>query len=158
MRDVVFLGNRPYNLRAPDGTRIWRWGPTLGRRLYKHHWMLDPVGNPYAWLQQVVDMEVQCYSHVPILGTIALRCQQLYGNPIFCKKIMLARLKGAFKWQMQVESDAARPDRRTFEDLAIVYGISAESLIKLDEKCARIPSLPYLLSDAALDVIMEADN
>lgn len=158
VRDVVFLGNRPYNLRNPDGSRQWQWGPTLGRRLYKHHWMLDPIGNPYAWLQQVVDMEVQCYSHVPILGTLARRSQQLYGDRVTCKKVMLSRLKEAFKWQMQVETQVARPDRETFEDLAIVYGVSAEALISLDRKCAQIPTLPYLLSDPVLDVIMEADN
>jgi hypothetical protein len=34
--DIVSLGQRPYPV-IHDGRKLWKWGPTLGRRLPRHH-------------------------------------------------------------------------------------------------------------------------
>jgi hypothetical protein len=65
--DVTFLGMMPY----PVGG-VYYWGPTLGRRLYKAFWQLDPVGNLPAWTLGVAK-QLSLYRHVPVLSELAQR-------------------------------------------------------------------------------------
>lgn len=157
LAEVVFLGCRPYDVVHADGTRTWEWGPTLGRRLFKHHWCLDPIGNPFAWMHQVAEMESHCYGHVPVLGALARRILQLSGPKLVVRKELLERMEERKKWIMQLE-DNGRPDARTFEVLGRVYGLDAGALQALESDLANIPSIPYLYSSPTIDRIMEVDN
>lgn len=157
VRDIVFLGCRPYNVRAGDGTRQWEWGPTLGRRLFKHHWCLEGVGDPRAWLGEVVQMEAKCYGHVPILGTMARRCLHLLGPKRMANRKVQQRMAERWQWIMKLES-CGTADYETMEHLAQVYGLEPAALIQLDQQIAAIPSLPYLLSSPTIDRIMDFDN
>lgn len=157
LQDVVFLGNRPYWVEMPNGLMAWAWGPTLGRRMYKHHFVLDGNGDPFTWLQNVVQMEVQTCGHVPILGTLARRMRELLGAPRKLKKSQAARLEREQKYKMSTMS-AGKPVKETFEVLAGVYGVSARSLLEIDIDMAHIPSVPYLYSHPTLDRIFWMDN
>jgi hypothetical protein len=70
LRDIVFLGQMPFPVMVENRVK-WFWGPTLGRRLFKHHHCLKPQGDLRAWLHGVADMEKRCYPHVPILYDMA---------------------------------------------------------------------------------------
>lgn len=155
---VVFLGHRPYNMRLGNA-RKWVWGPTLGRRMYKHHFALDVTGDPRSWLQTIVDMESKLFGPLPVLGTMARRVSELVGRPRKLNKLETRRLEEKSRYTMAVAVGTELvADATTFEDLARAYGLSPEALRDLDKLCSSIPSVPYLLSHPALDVVMRVDN
>lgn len=158
IRDVVFLANRPYNVATMDGRRQWVWGPTLGRRLYKHHYMLDGVGDPTTWLQTVAQMETICYSHVPLLGSLARRVCQLVGAPRKLNKVMELRLLQQQKYTLAVAAEGYICDELTFMELAPVYGVDHRRLQMVDSLLGSVPQVPYLFSDPVIDRIMAKDN
>jgi hypothetical protein len=81
-RRIVFLGQMPFPV-VIAGNVEWFWGPTLGRRLFKHHTYLKPTGDLRAWLHGVARMEEICYPHVPILYDQAVAvCTQMAGQKI----------------------------------------------------------------------------
>ena len=71
--DAVFLAQRPYPV---SGTSLWAFGPTIGRRLFKHH-VYHGDGDPYAWSNGVAQMECLCYKQVPILYEQATRVSKI---------------------------------------------------------------------------------
>lgn len=80
---IVFLGNTIYPVSGK-----WYWGPTLGRRLPKHHVFHEHVGDGMAWLNGVAKMERLVYPHVPVLSDMAqVVTDQLAG----CKSHTTAR-------------------------------------------------------------------
>lgn len=158
IRDIVFLANRPYNVRRTDGRRQWCWGPTLGRRLYKHHCALDLDSNPMDWLAQVTQMEVTNYGHVPILGPLARRVQQLLphvARPL--KKKDQEKLDTAMEYHMATET-MGWSDYQTLQELAPVYKVSPEDLRLLEQQFLAITAVPCWLSSPVLDRIMLTDN
>lgn len=159
LRDVVFLGHRPYLLEDQGGRMVWRWGPTLGRRLYKHHWALDLVGDPMDWLTTVVDMEVRCYGPLPVIGTMARRLQGLLGAPKPLNKTMRRRMASREQYTMHVAPmQGDHVCWATFVELGEVYGLSASDVADLDYACSQIPTVPYWFSHPALDAMMRKDN
>lgn len=155
---VVFLGHRPYNMRFGQA-RKWVWGPTLGRRMYKHHFALDVTGDPRSWIQTVAGMEVKLFGPLPVLGTLAKRVAQLVGKPRRLNKVEAKKMAEKERYTMSTEVvHGCVADWTTFEDLARAYGLSPEALVDLDRQCSTVPRVPYLLSHPALDVIMRVDN
>lgn len=155
---VVFLGHRPYNMRQGKGRR-WVWGPTLGRRMYKHHFALDVTGDPRSWIQTVAGMETKLFGPLPILGTMARRVSELVGRPRKLNKHEAKKFAEKEKYTMAAEvAHGCTADCATFEALARAYDLSPEALMDLDRQCAKVPRVPYLLSHPALDVIMRVDN
>lgn len=66
IRKATFLGMRPYPV---EGGGL-AWGPTIGRRLYKHHYAADIVVDHNAWLRGVLRGELVSAAHVPVLSEI----------------------------------------------------------------------------------------
>lgn len=71
LADVTFLGMMPYPVAGS-----LRWGPTIGRRLYKAFWQADPIGNLPAWTKGVAE-QLLLYANVPILYDLAKRVVEL---------------------------------------------------------------------------------
>jgi len=70
---AVFLGCRPY----PTATGL-SWGPTIGRRVFKHHTAQTlKVQDFFAWLRGVVTAELVQFAHVPLLREIAYKVDHL---------------------------------------------------------------------------------
>lgn len=152
-QDIVFLGCRPYKVSGR-----YMWGPTLGRRLYKHHACIHPDRNPVAWLNGVADMELRCYNHVPVLRTMAARVLQLQ-----------AGLKVTpYKWdphQICWERPAKTPDPdlETYIGLAEAYTtpttlVTVEAILDLERSIMTVDSLPAVLAHPCLDAFLLVDE
>ena len=151
--DVVFLGHRPYPVGNGNGGKEWFWGPTLGRRLYKHHHMLNPTGDVRAWLHGVAQMEVINYPHVPILYDMASNvCTQFTGqkvNPFYDKE---AAYKASF-----ISDDLIPPpyDNITIEHVERVYGMAPGDV----RSCiSALGSVPQAVDHQALYRCLEVDD
>lgn len=72
LESLVFLGCRPYRVAGR-----WLWGPTLGRRLYKHHCSSDHTRDQLAWLRGIAMYEARYLGFVPVLGAMARRVLEL---------------------------------------------------------------------------------
>lgn len=160
--DVVFLGHRPYWAEGPDGTGAYEWGPTLGRRMYKHHCMLDPTVNPRDWLGEISRFEAHAYKHVPVLGDLAVVTNNLLGitRPLTekaMKKIRKGREYGTAIFQGD-HRNLPHYTERTVGELAQVYNVTSELIWDCIEQVRSIPCLPYAFSHPFIDVIMKADN
>lgn len=146
--DAVFLGQRPYPV---SGTSLWAFGPTLGRRLFKHH-VYRGDGDPYAWLNGVAKMEALCYRHVPILYEQAVRVTELLTG----RKVtpyqpeheysMLSRTSALPQW-----------DERTLVYLANGYDMSYDKFRALIQDPLKATRLPYILRGADYESIMVKD-
>lgn len=157
--EVVFLGHRPYLVGTPVGP-AWRWGPTLGRRLYKHHYALDIESDPRAWLKEVANMEKVVYPFVPILSAQAEVASRLFARAGFLKKGDLLAMEKAKRYQMQAGTDerGAWIIPETYAELAAVYGVAADEIRELHEQCAAVTSLPYLIASPVIDAMCAKDN
>lgn len=148
--EVVYLGCRPYPVEGGLA-----WGPTLGRRLYKHHSMVWPSkADPYAWLKGVVRAEAGLYSFVPFLAPIAERClvvlQHHTETPVVAND---------WKWveHRRAHTPAAQPELAA-KMLTRVYGITpgqyADFLVRLE----AVTTLPWRLDCEAIDRVLEVDD
>lgn len=146
--DAVFLGQRPYPV---SGTDLWAFGPTLGRRLFKHH-VYKGIGNPYAWLHGVAKMERLCYRHVPVLYEQAVRtCELLTGRKVTPwqpdhEYSLLSRTAELPQW-----------DERTLRYLAEGYKMDRDSMYRLTRAPERATRLPYILDGRDFESIMLTD-
>lgn len=158
IRKIVFLGCRLYQCTSNGVTRR-RWGPTLGRRLYKHHFCLDLVGNPFDWLATVSDMEVRCYSHVPILYDIAVRVRDLVGKPRPLRRVMIKRMRQNELYTVQWEKDHNwHYTEQTLLDICEVYGVGRADLEDLLNAISKINTVPYVLSHPVLERFFSVDD
>lgn len=158
IRKIVFLGCRLY-ICEKDGVVRRKWGPTLGRRLYKHHFCLDLIGNPFDWLATVADMEVRCYSHVPILSDIAERVTAITGKPRPLRRVMQQRMKVAEQYAAPIERDHNwHYNEQTLDDLCVVYGVGRQDLADLMDKIKAITTVPYVLSHPVLERFFATDD
>jgi hypothetical protein len=146
--EVVFLGHRPY----PVGGR-WYWGPTLARRLYKHHTMLTPHGDLRAWLHGVAQMEAQCYPHVPVLYDMALSVlSQLQGHKINLYHDKEARYKAAF---CSAEFSPPPYDESTVAFVEDLYNVPRGSV---EDFKRTLGPIPCMLNHYLIDAMMAVDE
>lgn len=139
--DAVFLGCRPYRA-AGD----WWWGPTLGRRLYKHHVCLNTAANPIAWLNGVAEMEALCFGFVPIIGAMARRTKLLLAGR---KRTDYKVDPGQVDWSTR--RAPAQPDDETFRKCAWAYTnahgvVTPEQLVAIEERIGLVQELPVIMS------------
>lgn len=152
-QDIVFLGNRLYKV----GGRLY-WGPTLGRRLYKHHACIHPLANGFAWLHGVADMERRCFNHVPVLRAMANRtCQLLAGT----KRTKYKWGHEELSWEREAPTPA--PDAATYHELAASYNTGGHictprMIFELEQKIMAVNSLPIVLDDPFLRLCLLRDE
>jgi hypothetical protein len=145
---IVFLGHRPY----PVGG-VWYWGPTLGRRLYKHHTMAMPHGDLRAWLHGVAKMEALCCPHVPILADMSHNIlAQLKGHKINTFHDADAVYKPTFS-----SSTWAPPayDATTVAHVEDVYGLAPGSV---NDFIATLGPAPAMLDHYVIDALLALDD
>lgn len=146
--DVTFLGMMPYPAKG-----TYTWGPTLGRRLYKAFWQLDPVGNLPAWTHGVAQ-QLRLFRHVPVLWEMADQiCRLLDGFKVTSVKADENRV-----WSNRTESTPDW-DQSTLDFICRRYSLSGltPSAIRADISTIRgITRLPAVVrlhtTDAALAV------
>jgi hypothetical protein len=144
----VFLGQRPY----PVAGR-WYWGPTLGRRLYKHHWCIYKGGDPYAWLYGVADMEARCYPHVPILGDMGRQvCKVLKGSKKTPYEDPEARHKLSERTERVPDYDVG-----TLNYVAAGYDIDGETLRDLVRLINGVVRFPFMVDHPATEAFVTQD-
>jgi hypothetical protein len=145
---MVFLGHMPYPVGGD-----WFWGPTLARRLYKHHTMLAPHGDLRAWLHGVAKMEKLCYPHVPILADMAdVVLAQLKGHKVNAFNPVDAQYKAAF-----CGPDFTPPpyDATTVAYVEGLYGMEAGAI---KDFVTHLPPLPAMLDHSVIDALMAVDE
>lgn len=150
VRDAVFLGNRPYYVRGK-----WVWGPTLGRRLYKHHCCLNPEASPLSWLAGVVKAECISYNHVPVLGAMARRCSELL------TRSAPSPVADTERWIRSIRLPP--PDERTYEQCALAYSTATTittvaDLKSLENMIMSINELPFVLHHQAVTNFLLVDD
>jgi len=162
---MVFLGCRPYPVQGE-----WYWGPTIGRRIVKHHFLHHCTQDPVAVLNGITDMEVVCYNHVPILSDLARRSAKLMEKQKFtpfAEKDSMHKVKWvdyvdqskkARDLGLEKRCKTPRYDDGTLRHLAEVYSVSMEDLEDLIAYMQEIPSLPIVLCHPTLTTICTADN
>lgn len=147
---IVFLGNTVYPV---GGT--WYWGPTLGRRLPKHHVFHEHHGDGMAWLNGVAKMESLVYPHVPVLHDMAVVVtKQLSG----CKLRTVEKEVRERRYKCQFEmADVPPYDDTTVSFVEKRYGLAAgelRSLIHATRACV----VPCILHHPVLDRMVAHDE
>lgn len=152
--EIVFLGMRPY--WTVDG---YRWGPTLGRRLYKHHVARDLQGDPWEWCAQVCAMEIATCGHVPVISEMAHTAagilRQRIGGPKPLRRRDRERLEAAFA---RYDQNPATVHPRAVEETARLYGAEPEDLNRLIREVCSVRHLPFMIDDPLLRRMCELDN
>jgi len=151
--DAVFLGNRPYYVSGR-----WHWGPTIGRRAYKHHCCVHPGSNGYAWLNGIATMEARCFGFVPVLGAMARRTKELLEG-----RKCTAWKPEAHGIDWTLRSVPSLPDHKTYELCASAYtsgkgSISVDDLLRLEKLIMSVTELPVIINDPCLNRIMLHDD
>jgi len=154
IHDAVFLGCRPYMVAGR-----WWWGPTLGRRLYKHHCCIHTSANPYAWLNGVAQMEMDHLGFVPLLGAMGRHAR------------LLLKGKKSTPWRPDrysgmdwSERQAPRmPDDSTYVECAAAYTnaggtLTVEDLLEAEQVIAGVRELPAIVSGAAFSRVVAHDD
>jgi len=165
--EVVFLGSRPY-WAIVNGTETLSWGPTLGRRLYKHHWMLQPTKAVLRWLAGIVDFEHMAYSHIPYLGELADAAHEVT-KFVTCRLTPEALVKsGAMNRfrDLPIYDDRAHRvitrSEKIYEQLHRVYGVGSADLQTLVDQLAtwRVAGrpFPYQLNSWAVERMIRQDD
>jgi hypothetical protein len=153
LRELVFLGNRPYLIGEH-----YEWGPSLGRRLYKHHWGLDVTGDPKAWMAQVADMERRTCGHVPLIKEFAEAAAREYGKARPMTKGMQRRMAAQEKYSAQqyiLEGLSYGPE--TLADMAQLYNVDVALIEDCVKKAREITQVPCAFSHPFIEVVMAAD-
>lgn len=152
--DAVFLGCRPYRVAGS-----WRWGPTLGRRLYKHHACINPQANLTSWLHGICRMERDHLGFVPILGAMARRaCQLLEGAKL---TPWHADIHHGMKWDER--RAPTMPDDDTYLHCALAYTTSTGALtvgdiLATEALIMTATELPAIISTPAIDRVLMHDD
>jgi hypothetical protein len=152
--DAVFLGCRPYHVGGS-----WRWGPTLGRRLYKHHACINPQANLTAWLHGIARMERDHLGFVPILGAMGRRaCELLEGAKL---TPWHADQHHGMRWDERVAP--LLPDEDTYLHCALAYTTSTGVLTVQDIKDTEAlimsaTELPAIINTPAIARVIQHDD
>lgn len=148
--NCVYLGCRPY-----PTSKGWMFGPTLGRRLYKHHCMIKD-GDPYAWLTGVAQMEVNCYAHVPVLYDMAENILKLRKG-----KRRTPYAHEAQQYTLGPRSEPAphySTSSEVLQYLANGYEVTVSCIEELISTIKGNQRLPVILSDVALNAFVCKDD
>lgn len=153
---AVFLGCRPWIT-----THGLKWGPTLGRRLYKLFWQRIPDARPMLRVYQVADATRRAYGFVPVLRDFcdtALRFvghHSRYGRAaeptMDMSAIDLARARSPW------ESDASMT-AETVDQLCRIYGLHRGQYEALQLELARVPALPWVVRSEVTRRCLEVDD
>lgn len=147
---AVYLGMRPY----PCGNG-WCFGPTLGRRLYKHHFMLRE-GDPYAWLHGVAEMEWRVYQHIPIIADMAENVLRLMKGT---KKTPYHEEDGQYKPSLRITTlPHYSQNPHIMNYMAEGYGVSIAELRALSAKVLANSRLPVVWDDPVLHRFVIVDS
>jgi hypothetical protein len=145
----VYLGNRPWcTTQGPV------WGPTLGRRLYKHHF--QRVGRrPYSWLEGIVHFESKDYGYLPILGPMARRAHFLLQRGGVKRGYVNFR-----EVRFHHRGEHLRPEQNehTLAQFTEIYGASVEALQHLEHEISQVERLPCYVCHPVMDRIFEVDD
>lgn len=167
--EMVFLGNRAYPHQNGDSIE-WTWGPTIGRRLVKHHHLHQCNQDPVAVLHGIADMEAVCYPHVPILHDMALATLDiLKGQKFNYYQDKDAEFKVNFTGGIDQSAKAramglatryktAHYDEVTLRHVCDVYQVSMESLLDCIQYVKSKRCLPCVLSHSVLTAVALKDN
>jgi hypothetical protein len=154
IQDAVFLGSRPYRVAGR-----WIWGPTLGRRLYKHHACIHPQANLTAWLHGICRMERDHLGFVPILGAMARRaCELLEGQK---RTPWHPDRYHGFDWATR--RAPTMPDHDTYLHCAIAYtndsgALTVSEILEAEALIEQVTELPAILNCVALDRVVMVDD
>jgi hypothetical protein len=147
---AVFLGNRPYPIEGGVA-----WGPTIGRRVYKHHTVqTKKISDFHAWLKGVTTAELVNFAHVPILNDIAIKTAEiLHGHSETpyepdSNKFVLMRAAPLRPASFQAQMDC----------LARVYGITLSEYQAFLALLSQVQTLPAQLLCAAIDRVLAFDE
>lgn len=167
--EMVFLGNRAYPVMR--GTeRQWLWGPTIGRRMVKHHHLYQCDLDPTAVLHGIVDMEAVCYPHVPLLHDSAVSALRILKGQKFNRyQDEEARYKVDFVGHLDQSSKArAQPlesryktpkyDEVTLQHVCDVYSVDMHELKDAIAMLQAQTCMPAVLSHGVLTAISTKDN
>lgn len=135
--DVTFLGMMPYMVGGS-----FYWGPTIGRRVYKAFWQVDPCGNLGAWTRGVAQ-QLELYANVPVLYDLAHRINQL----LVGQKVTKVQEDENRVW---ATIDTARPhwDAATLDWVVARYagaGLTVEQVREDLRTISRIDRLPAVV-------------
>jgi hypothetical protein len=152
--DAVFLGCRPYRV-----ANVWRWGPTLGRRLYKHHCCIHPDANPIAWLNGIANMEAQYLGFVPIIGAMGRQCRALLSG----RKVTPWKADRYHGLNWSERTAPLYPDADTYHYCALAYTthhgvVTAQDLLAVEELVGGVKELPVILGGLTLERILTVDE
>jgi len=148
--EAVFLGCRPY----PSATGL-SWGPTLGRRLFKHHTVpYKPGMDAYAWLRGVSEAESIQFPHVPILREIAEKVNELLQG-----HSMTPFVPTEGRWVEHREVSVVPCENQyIYKCLAVVYGITRSDMEEFYRLLSQVKTLPVVLNCRAVDLCLEIDE
>jgi len=139
--DMVFLANRPY----PVGG-IEYWGPTIGRRAFKHHFCKEPTSHLSAWLRGVA-IGNPC-PHVPILSDMnAVAALQTDASTANKGKMIEYRLEHEYNPLSQKRLTKLPPpyDETTIIRVAKLYKIDPLKVIDTIRYIREVQELPHLI-------------
>jgi len=155
VRYAVFLGCRPYPTSLG-----WRWGPTLGRRIYKHHWALKPQSSPFSWLRGVAHSELLAYPFVPLLREVNLHVMQHTEGQRWDPHSYLHHLEGLSRIDSARAARAlpARATQETFDWCFHVYGFNRQDILEMEAALSFSPHLPVMLDCYAVRCVLEEDG
>jgi hypothetical protein len=159
--DAVFLGQRPYRYHSG-----WHWGPTLGRRLYKHHCLLAPAVHRSAWLLGVADMEVRAFNHVPVMRQMAAAVVRVLAGRKRTKWSMFrdghTNLDPEFVVDWSQRQLLVEPDDLTYEELVGVYQRAGHVVTRadfhdLERQAEEANRLPHVVTGKLAEALAMTD-
>lgn len=148
--DVTFLGQMPY-----PNDQGFQWGPTIGRRLYKAFWQMEPDGSLPSWTRGVAQQLKMC-RNVPILHEIASRVDEL----LYSHKVTKPKLDEHRLWATRTE-EAAPWNIKTLEWMSRRYekaGVTVWMLIHDLETVSNITRLPAVVRLESVERILTVDD
>lgn len=149
--DAVFLGCRPY-----PTTEGLCWGPTLGRRLYKHHVRLSLTGHAAGWLKGVARMEDTCFGFVPILGPMARNVLQLLAQ--HKETPYKEAWKGPDATLWSESPNKAKATQETYRWVARAYSTTVEEIQAWEAQISSNQRLPVIWSNDLATQILRVDD
>lgn len=144
LRAATFLGNRPW----PSDKGI-RWGPTIGRCLYKLGTTLKKDYSPASLQRTMLVGLLPHISHVPILRDFAQ--DFLFKNP---GPLIMAESESFFHWERE---DRAEPIVDTFEMLYEIYGTTVREYTDFLHTLART-TYPCVFYHPLTEGVVEKDD
>jgi len=165
--EAVFLGSRPY-AAVVGGVEALCWGPTLGRRLYKHHYMLRPEPDQLRWLAGIADFERRAYPHVPFLYEMAVAAGLATTTVHNAWSVDKLVAEGAVNKYKELPLVQDRKDRivqrsdKVWEQLERIYGFGKEAnnalITELIEWAGAGMRLPHMIQSPAVLSAVQQDE